>query len=370
MTSSRRSSMTAMQRSGAVLAGVAVLVTAGCSSDGEPDRPVQSASSTPTDAPTEDATASPAPPTPSAPAGSAAPVSCPTGEGTQVGDANGLRRALQEAGPGTIIRLADGVYSGKFRADRPGAPDRPVWICGGAGAVLDAGGVDDGYVLHLDGADHYRLVGFTVRNGQKGVMFDDTSHSVVQGLTVSQIGDEGIHLRRNSSDNLVLANTVTDTGLRKPKFGEGIYVGSSETNWCELTACQADRSDRNVVAGNRIGATTAESIDVKEGTSSGRLLGNTLDGGGVTGDTDSVVDVKGNGWLVADNVVTNAPLDGFQTHELLEGWGTANRFQANVVRSARQSGGYVVAARPALDNVIACTNSGPSPMQRSKPTCR
>ncbi len=348
-----------------------LVVAAGCSSGPEPSPgPVSSTSATDgTDGapPTSGATEAPGVPPPTAEI--PPPVTCPAG-GTQVKDANGLRRALRGAAPGTVIRLADGVYSGTFTADLPGTAQRPVWICGGPGAVLDAGDVTTGYVLHLDGADHYRLVGFAVRNGQKGVMVDNSSRVVIQGLTVTRIGDEGIHLRRNSSDNVVAGNTVSQTGLRKPKFGEGIYVGSSESNWCDLTECRPDRSDRNVVARNRISDTTAESIDVKEGTVDGRLLANTLDGGGATGETDSVVDVKGNGWLIAGNVVTQAPHDGFQTHELADGWGSANRFEANVVHSVRREGGYVVAATPALANVIACTNTGPQGMQQSKPACR
>ena len=74
-------------------------------------------------------------------------------------------------------------------------------------------------------------MGFTVRNGQKGVMLDGSSNSILQQLTVEDIGDEGIHLRAGSSDNQVLDNTVRRTGLRKQQYGEGIYVGTAKSNW-------------------------------------------------------------------------------------------------------------------------------------------
>ena len=39
-------------------------------------------------------------------------------------------------------------------------------------------------------------------------MADGLSDSVIQGLTVSDIGDEGIHLRSQSTSNAVIDNTV------------------------------------------------------------------------------------------------------------------------------------------------------------------
>lgn len=65
------------------------------------------------------------------------------------------------------------------------------------------------------------LQGFTVRNGQKGVMADEVTDSVIRGLTVTDTGDETIHLRKFSTDNLVLGNTM-------------------------------NKSDRNEIAGNTI----------------------------------------------------------------------------------------------------------------------
>jgi len=67
---------------------------------------------------------------------------------------------------------------------------------------------------------------------------------------------DSAELDTNSSDNVVRGLTVRQTGLRRAKFGEGIYVGSAESNWCGLTDCGPDRSDRNVVEENTISATT------------------------------------------------------------------------------------------------------------------
>jgi hypothetical protein len=195
--------------------------------------------------------------------------------------------------------------------------------------VLDGGDVDDGgYTLHLDGAAHWRVLGLTLTGGQKGLMVDAGVGNLIEGLLVRSTGDEAIHLRRHSTDNVVRGNTVRDTGLRKPKFGEGVYVGTAESNWCDLTACRPDRSDRNLVEGNDIAGTTAESVDVKEGTSDGVVRGNRFDGAGMV-EGDSWVDVKGNGWVIEDNVGTTSPEDGFQVHEVVDGWGRGNVFRGN-----------------------------------------
>lgn len=282
------------------------------------------------------------------------PVTCPAATVT-VGDAKSLKDALKEARPGDVIRMLDGVYADRFTADTPGTADRPIFLCGGPGAVLDAGDVDGGYAFHLDGASHWRLLGFTVRDGQKGVMADRVQGTVIQGLTVENIGDEGIHLRDFSSGNVVENNTVRDTGKRKEQFGEGIYVGSAESNWCTVTDCKPDRSDHNVIRGNHVSATTAESVDIKEGTTGGSVIGNTFDGAGLSGGhNDSWVDVKGNDWLIKGNVGRHSREDGFQTHRILDGWGTGNVFQAN---TAQVDGpGYGFHLTPADGNKVTCDN--------------
>lgn len=285
-------------------------------------------------------------------ASSGIPV-CPEG-GIEVATAEELSDALAEAKPGDVIRLADGTYEGTFVADSPGERDAPIHLCGSVDAVLDGGGTDDGTVLHLDGASNWMLLGFTVQNGKKGVMADGVVGSVIGGLTVREIGDEAIHLRAFSTDNLIVGNVVSDTGLRKPEFGEGIYIGSAEESWCDVSDCEPDASDGNEIVGNTISATTAESIDIKEGTTGGLVQDNDFDGSALTGDADSWVDVKGNDWVITGNRGTNSPADGFQTHEILEGWGTGNRFSGNV---AQVNGpGFGFALTPERGNTVDCDN--------------
>ncbi|MEO3973557.1 right-handed parallel beta-helix repeat-containing protein [Streptomyces sp. CAU 1734] len=256
-------------------------------------------------------------------------VDCPTASVT-VSDARALKEALAGAAPGDSIRLSDGVYEGRFVATAAGTAEKPVFLCGGAGAVIDGGGIKGGYALHLNGAAHWRLIGFTVTNGQKGVMADKVQGTVIQGLTVERIGDEAIHLRNFSSGNVIRENTIRATGLRKPKFGEGVYIGTAKSNWCTVSDCKPDNSNDNDIIDNDITGTTAEAVDIKEGTTGGKIVGNSFDGAKLSGShNDSWVDIKGNGWLIQGNTGRNSREDGFQTHEIVKGWGTGNTFKGN-----------------------------------------
>ncbi|MFI6515105.1 nitrous oxide reductase family maturation protein NosD [Spirillospora sp. NPDC050679] len=281
-------------------------------------------------------------------------VSCP-GPTKTVKDTRSLEDALRSAKPGDVIKMAAGTYEGKFVAQASGTQSQPIWLCGDQGAVVDGGGVKKGYAFHLNKANHWRLVGFTVRNSQKGVMADTSNGSLIQGLTVHDIGDEAIHLRNFSTGNTVQYNKIYNTGLRREKFGEGVYLGTAQSNWKKFSGGKIDKSDNNVVRGNVIRA-TAEAIDIKEGTTGGKIIGNVFDGSATGGDkhNDSWIDVKGNGYLIEGNRGTKTPADGFQTHKIVEGWGTGNTFRGNTIDLAGGNG--VGINDTAGGNTIACDN--------------
>ncbi|XVQ10657.1 right-handed parallel beta-helix repeat-containing protein [Spirillospora sp. CA-255316] len=287
------------------------------------------------------------------PAG-AGKISCPNPTKT-VGNAQELEQALKSAAAGDVIKMNGGTYEGKFVATTSGTPQQPIFLCGDQSAVIDGGGVKKGYAFHLNKASHWRLVGFTVKNSQKGVMADTSNGSIIQGLTVHDIGDEAIHLRNFSTGNSVQYNKIYNTGLRREKFGEGVYLGTAQSNWKRFSGGKIDNSDNNVVRGNVIRA-TAEAIDIKEGTSGGKIIGNVFDGSVTGGDkhNDSWIDVKGNNYVIEDNRGTKTPADGFQTHEIVDGWGKGNVFRRNTIDLA---GGNGVGINDTVGgNTIACDN--------------
>jgi hypothetical protein len=270
---------------------------------------------------------------------------------TTVSTASALSKALGSARSGTVVALQNGTYRGRFTLKADGAT-----VCGGTGAVIDGGGTSSGYAFHVDGADRAVLSGFTIRNAQKGVMVDDAQGVTVSGMTVTRIGDEGIHVRDGSTGARIVGNRISDTGSHEAKYGEGIYVGTAKSNWCDVSNCQPDKSDGALIQGNTISATTAESVDIKEGTTGGTLTGNSFDGAG-SKEADSWVDVKGNDWTITDNTGAHSSGDGFQTHQIVDGWGTGNRFADNT--ATVDGDGYGFHLAPALDNVVACDNTAP-----------
>ncbi len=277
------------------------------------------------------------------------------GRRVDVSTAAELRAALSAAQPGDLILLADGTYAGTFVAAASGTAGAGIALCGSRRAVLDGGDVGNGYALHVTG-DYWTVAGITISNALKGVMLDDADFTVLDHLAVHTIGHEAVHFRTNSSDNVIEDSEISDSGLKNAKFGEGVYIGSAVSNCGRYTNGDADRSDRNQVLHNRIWNTTAEAIDVKEGTTGGLIEGNVFDGARLTG-ADSWVDVKGNGYVVRGNSGTNSSTDGFQTHVINDlPWGRDNVFDDNVARVDGSGYGFYIHEPDESGNVVTCTN--------------
>jgi len=264
-----------------------------------------------------------------------------------------LTAALADARPGDTITLAAGGYDGAFYATTSGTASAPITLTGPATAVLSnrGGGCDPhvpaspggisycGYGLHLNRVAYWKVKGLTVADAAKGIVLDGASHNLIDGVDVHGTGDEGVHFRTSSSDNVLANATVHDTGRSQPGFGEGLYFGSAQSNWSkygENGGAGPDRSDRNQAVDNHFGPNvTAEHIDIKEGTVGGVVRGNTFDGRGISGDNfgDSWIDVKGSGYTLTGNHGTNAGggalLDGYQVHQIVSGAGCGNTFRGN-----------------------------------------
>lgn len=297
------------------------------------------------------------------PSASCAPGAVQVGEG-----ADALQAALDAAAPGDVLQLSPSVYRGRFRAAAVATPDAPIVLCGSTGTVLDAGDVADGYALHLEGAAYWDVRDLAVRGGQKGVVLDATTHSSLSGLTISNVGQEGLHLRAGSADNSVRSVTVERTGLTDPEFGEGVYVGSAQSNWCRYTGCDPDRSDRNEFVGLVVRDTTAEALDVKEGTTGGTVHDSSLSTGAASA-VDSAVDLKGSDWRLEGNTIEGR-VDAVSIHVILAPWGSGNVVAGNVLRPGQAGVGVAVvgAARDA-GNTVACENTVAAGVSLSDVTC-
>lgn len=302
-----------------------------------------------------------APSTPPAPPTPAGPFTT-----VNVSTAGQLQTALTGAQPGDRIVLADGTYSGNFTLTADGTADQPILVEGGPDAeIVSPSGNDGGsYALHLTGVDQARLSGFTVHTAKKGIVLDGSTHVLLSGLDISDIGDEAVHLRGFSSDNWVIGNTISDTGHANDGFGEGVYIGSAQGNWPNYSGGLPDKSDRNTISYNSVTDTTAENVDIKEGTEGGWLDHNTFDGASLSGanSADSNIDVKGQGWLISDNTATGSIGNAFESHVPWLPGGAGNYYAGNTLYAATGFAGFWLDGTAAnTGNIIRCTSNTVAP---------
>lgn len=291
--------------------------------------------------------------------------SATVGNQVNVSSSEQLASAIAAAKPGDVITLADGryigtkvvgKYTGSFSPTVAGTADKPIVLKGSRNAVIDGEGTGGHYGLYLVGAHHWHIQGFTVTNAAKGIVLDGSNHVVMDNIFVTQIGQEAVHFRAHSSDGTIMNSEISHTGTKNANFGEGVYIGSANSNWGTYTGGQPDKSDRNQVLNNKISNTGAESMDIKEGTTGGLIKGNEMDGTGMSGSfADSWIDVKGNNYTIANNTGNNALLDGFQIHVAISGWGNNNLFENNIANVNAPGYGLTVQAG-STGNVWKCNN--------------
>ena len=108
---------------------------------------------------------------------------------------------------------------------------------------------------------------------------------------------------------------------------------------------------------NNIADTTAENIDIKEGTTGGQIIGNQFNGTGmVESAARAWVNVKGNDWLITDNAGADSIKDGFQVHQVYPGWGMDNTFRGNRADVNGPGYGFYIQSKK-LNATVACDNT-------------
>lgn len=266
-----------------------------------------------------------------------------------VTDDEGLERALEDAAPGDVIRLAAGTYEA-IEVSASGTPEAPITLSGPREAVIAA---DSGYAVHLQEASHWQLAGFSVTGGGKGIVVDGGGENVLDSLSVGETGDEAVHFRSSSSGNVIQRSLVHDTGLEQPQYGEGVYVGSGKSNWRKYGLDGGpDLSMDNRILENVFQRITAENVDIKEETGGTVVARNAFDGSAISGENyaDSVVDVKGFDALVVDNTTTgqsDALGNIIETHVITEPEtsGCGNVIEGNRVDGFEPTGELVAVDR-------------------------
>ncbi|WP_166791336.1 right-handed parallel beta-helix repeat-containing protein [Cryobacterium sp. Hh7] len=303
--------------------------------------------------------AAPALPPMQTPSGAHRYADCPAAT-EAVSNAAELISAVDRARPGTVIHLAPGTYRDQINMHANGTKADPIWVCGPRDAVIDVGSVQDNHGIQIKNSSNLVIAGMTVTNSLKGISVVHSTNVTIADTRVENIGYEGIHLRDFTTDSTVVGNTISRTGQRDAQFGEGVYIGTSENNWCAQTDCRPDRTDRIRVLGNTISSTSAQPIEVKEGTSNGVIRDNVIDGANGMRNAQEWVKVKGNDWTIVGNTGSNSPLHGFAVNGSVAGWGLRNTFTDN--SGAVNAGGYAFfihekGRKGSSDTKVSCANS-------------
>jgi hypothetical protein len=281
-----------------------------------------------------------------------------------VSTASQLTSALANAQPGDLIELAAGTYTGHFRATVSGTPSQRIVLCGPRTAILDGGDYTSA-TFWLRGVSYWTLSGFRARRSLVAVLGETASQNIVDSLEIETTGYGGLSFRVNSKHNVIQKNYIHDTGKAGIlHYGEGVYLGSSQANWCTYTGCNPDRTDSNTVTKNYIGPNvTAEMIDVKEGTTGTVISGNHFDGAGRSAGTLNLVSwivLFGNGVKDSANTAINQPIQHGYKIELdngLPGWGQNNSFQYDTLYGGGASGyGFWFGGVDKSKQVVKCNN--------------
>jgi hypothetical protein len=294
-----------------------------------------------------------------------------------VASATQLASALANAKAGDLIVLADGTYTGKFKATADGTATNRITLCGSRQAVVRQAD-RSGTTLFFDSAAYWTVDGITLRNGVFAVRIERSRHITLRNLDIGSTGQSGVLVRFTSTDTILANSWIHDTGLNNAEYGEGIYIGQNYDKWPNG---QPDRSDRTQVLNNSFGPNIrAEAVDVKEGASNGVVRGNSFDGAGMTSSVwyvDSWVDIKGNGWLVSGNQGAVIPIygDGYEVTGSISGWGRDNVFRNNYGDVRVRGGGsgrfgvHIPADLRTAGNVVGCDNEFVNVDNYSTPAC-
>lgn len=193
-------------------------------------------------------------------------VVSPTGDDSATGSPDAplrsLRKALALAQPGDVIQLRAGEYEGGVKTRCAG-----VRIVGNEAIIRGPESDRAIEILH----DRTTLEGITVEGADIGIWLFGVSGCVLEGLTIRDIGGEGIRIKNQSCDNIVrncqferMGRTGFDV-VKGKKNGEGIYIGTApEQRSKNKPPDVPDRCTGNIVEDCTFDTEAAEAVDIKE----------------------------------------------------------------------------------------------------------
>jgi len=259
-----------------------------------------------------------------------------------------LHKALSKAKAGHIIQISPGIYdysqyerASKFYGTADGTKNSPIILTAkdpNNPPILVGPNLEQNYVLHITG-DFWIIENIKIAYSQKGIVLDNSNYSIIRNVEVYSTGSEAIAIRDGSSNCLIQKCYIHNTGLVTPGYGEGIYIGSSESTTGFDYKC-----DNNIIDGCIFRDIAAEHIDIKEYTTGQEVFGCTFYGDGISGANyaGSFIDIAGNNCYIHDNVgfrnKNKKVVAAFEVHRIVEGWGDGHTFINNALYMDRPYG--------------------------------
>ena len=200
-----------------------------------------------------------------------------------------LHAYMKSAVFGDEIILHPGTYTGSFYSFADGTASQRITIRSADPknkSVISGLHFAYGEALYIAG-NHWIARDLILTNALHGIVFDNamfgaiincevrdtgmkrlelSSRCVARSITslsLNSTGEEGIHIRDGSSNIMIQGNSIQNTGLSEPGYGEGIYVGSDKGVHNIFNSSVAFITIQANVIGPNV---RAEAIDVKEGT--------------------------------------------------------------------------------------------------------
>lgn len=271
-----------------------------------------------------------------------------TGRQIKVSDVEELFNAVRNALPDDVILVESGTYdyttyqnAQKIDASASGKENAPITLKASDPKnppVITGKSPENGYVLQITG-DYWIIENLCITNSQKGVVLDNSNHTIIRNCDIGNTGSEAVAIRDGSSHCLLQNCNIHDSGLVTAGYGEGIYIGSSYTVSGFDYKC-----DYNTVDSCIFKNISAEHIDVKEYTTGTEISDCIFYGAGISGENyaGSFIDISGNGCYVHDNTgyrESNPQIvAGFEIHEQVDGWGYHSKFENNTLYMDREYG--------------------------------
>jgi len=260
-----------------------------------------------------------------------------------VSTASALMTAMSSAVAGDTIVVEEGTYSGDlaqsgdpgnlpngsgyFWVGNDGTAAHPIVIVAKNPAhppILQGSTISSGYVIHVTG-EYVVLKNLIITQGDKGVVFDNASHGILEDCEIFNSGSELVHVRDASSNVILSRNHLHSSGNGGDgSVGEGFYIGTDQARWGADDVPQSGWGDKAISEGyggydwrventqvmcNYVsGGVSAECIDNKEGTQFTTVKYNVFVGDSIglkPGNQiydDSYIDQKGVKGLFTNNI--------------------------------------------------------------------